>query len=202
MEQLNVERPEPAKARDSYTYFPNTSEIPEGVAPNIRNRSFSILAKCSITDPKSAQGVLMTQGGFAGGHTLFLKDGKLHYVYNFLGINEQSVISSDLVPKGDVVLGVKFNREKEEPKGCANGTATLYVNDKAVGKATIRTQPGKFALAGEGLCIGRMGADSVTKDYKAPFPFTGGVLKSISIGVSGAHYRDLETEALAMLSRE
>jgi hypothetical protein len=144
----------------------------------------------------------MTQGGVAGGHTLFLKDGKLHYVYNFLGMEEQSVVSTEAVPKGKVVLGVKFDREKEKPKGCANGPATLYINDKAVGKVAIRTQPGKFALAGEGLVIGRMGADSVTKEYKAPFPAAGFTLKSVEINVSGALYRDLETEALAMLSKE
>jgi arylsulfatase len=202
MEQLTVERPEPAKARDSYTYYPQTSEIPEGVAPSIRNRSYSILAACTVEDANGAQSVLMTQGGVAGGHTLFLKDGKLHYVYNFLGMEEQSIVSSEAVPKGKVVVGVKFDREKEEPKGCANGTATLYINDKAVGKAKIRTQPGKFALAGEGLVIGRMGADSVTREYKAPFPSKGVTVKSVTINVSGGLYRDLETEALAMLSRE
>jgi len=202
IEQLTVERPEPAEARDNYTYYANTSEIPEGVAPNIRNRSFGILATCNVSDPKTAQGVLMTQGGVAGGHTLFLKDGKLNYVYNFLGIEEQKVVSSDFVPKGDVILGIKFNKEKENPKGCANGTATLYVNDTEVGKATIRTQPGKFALAGEGLVIGRMGADSVTKECKGSFTAKGATVKSVTINVSGDHYRNLEAEALAMLSRE
>jgi arylsulfatase len=202
IEQLTVERPEPAKARENYTYYPGTSEIPEGVAPNIRNRSFGVLANCTITDPQSAQGILMAQGGVAGGHTLFLKGGKLYYVYNFLGMEEQKAVSSDIVPKGDVVLGVKFNKEKEEPRGCANGTVTLYVNDKAVGSGKFRTQPGKFALAGEGLVIGRMGADSVTKECKAPYGFKGAAVKSVTINVTGAHYRDLEIEALAMLSRE
>jgi len=46
------------------------------------------------------------------------------------------------------------------------------------------------------------GAASVTKKYKAPFPFVGGSLKSATIDVSGAHYRNLEMEVLAMLSRE
>ncbi|MBV8551350.1 MAG: arylsulfatase [Acidobacteriaceae bacterium] len=202
VEQLTVERPEPAKARDNYTYYPNTSEVPEGVAPNIRNRSYGILAKVNVTDPKNAQGILMAQGGVAGGHTLFLKGGKLYYVYNFLGMEEQKVVSADLVPQGEVILGVKFNREKEEPKGCANGTVTLYVNDKAVGSGKMRTQPGKFALAGEGLVIGRMGADSVTQECKAPFEFRGGSVKSVTINVTGEHYRNLEMEALAMLSRE
>ena len=52
IEHLNMERPEPSKARDNYTYYPKTSEIPEGVAPNIRNRSFAILANCTITNRK------------------------------------------------------------------------------------------------------------------------------------------------------
>ena len=140
MEQLTVERPEPAKARDTYVDYPNTSEIPEAVAPNIRNRSFGILANCTVTDPKNAQGVLMTQGGVAGGHSLFLKDGKLCYVTISSAWRSRRSCRPVPVPKGNVILGVKFNREKEEPKGCANGTATLYFNDKAVGKATIRTQ--------------------------------------------------------------
>ena len=66
----------------------------------------------------------------------------------------------------------------------------------------MRTQPGRFALAGEGLVIGRTGADSVTKEYKAPFAASGVTLKSVTINVSGGVYRDLETEAMAMLTKE
>ena len=39
------------------------------------------------------------------------------------------------------------------------GTLSLYVNEEKVGEGSIQTQPGKFALAGEGLNIGRDGAD-------------------------------------------
>lgn len=133
---------------------------------------------------------------------MFLKGGKLCYVYNFLGITEQKVVSSEALPTGNVVLGVAFSKEKEDPKGVANGTVKLYCNDKVIGQGTIRTQPGKFSLSGGGLLIGRMAPDSVTKEYKAPFPWTGAELKSVTFNVSGEQYRDLETEALAMLSRE
>jgi arylsulfatase A-like enzyme len=202
VEQLTVERPEPSKPRDSYTYYPNTSEVPEGVAPNIRNRSFGILATAMITDPKNAQGVLLTMGGRAGGHTSFIKGGKLCYVYNFLGIEEQKVIASGPLQGGEVTLGVEFSKEMENPRAVANGTVKLYCNGKVIGEGKIRTQPGKFSLSGGGLLIGRMGADSVTKEYKAPFPWVGGTLKSVTFSVSGEHFRDLETEALAMLARE
>jgi arylsulfatase len=100
------------------------------------------------------------------------------------------------------VLGVEFSKEREDPKAVANGTVKLYCNDKALGQGKIRTQPGKFGLSGGGLLIGRMAADSVTKEYKAPFLWTGAEVKSVTFKVSGEHYRDLETEALAMLSRE
>ena len=44
MELLMDKRPELSKPRNSYFFYPNTSPVPEGVAPNIRNRSYSILA--------------------------------------------------------------------------------------------------------------------------------------------------------------
>ena len=34
-----------------------------------------------------------------------------------------------------------------------------------VGEGRIKTQPGKFSLAGEGLCVGRDSGDPVTDDY-------------------------------------
>ena len=39
----------------------------------------------------------------------------------------------------------------------------------------------------------------MTKEYKDPFPSAGVTLKQVAINVSGAHYRDLEAEAPAML---
>ena len=68
----------------------------------------------------------------------------------------------------------------------------------------IRTQPGKFSLAGDGLCVGHDSADPVTQDYPgtAPFAFTGGTINRVAIDVSGAPYVDLEREAVAMMARE
>src|SRR5688500_915525 len=59
-------------------------------------------------------------------------------------------------------------------------------------------------LAGEGLTVGRDSGEAVTDDYpgEAPWPFTGGTLHRVAVGVSGTPYVDLEREAAAMLSRE
>ena len=73
-----------------------------------------------------------------------------------------------------------------------------------MGEGRIKTQPGEFALAGEGLCVGRDGGAPVTDDYpgESPYRFTGGVIKQVRVNVSGEPYLNLEREAVAMLLRE
>jgi len=80
----------------------------------------------------------------------------------------------------------------------------LYHGDRKVGEDRIKTQPGNFELAGEGLCVGRDSGAPVTADYpgEPPHRFTGGTIKRVAIDVSGEPYLDLEREAEAMLARE
>ena len=139
-----------------------------------------------------------------GGHALYLKDGKLKYVYNYLGMAEQMVVSDRNVPTGQCVLGVEFKKESMTPQTTI-GTLTLYIDDKAVGELkNVKTQMGKFALCGEGLNIGRDGGQNVTDDYPGsqPWKFSGGTIKQVIVDVSGETYLDLEKEAIGMLSRE
>ena len=76
-----------------YIYYPGTSPVPEGVAVNVRGRSYKILADVEITDP-NCSGVIFAHGSRFGGHSLFIKNKKLYYVYNFLGIPpEQQFVS-------------------------------------------------------------------------------------------------------------
>jgi arylsulfatase len=148
-----------------------------------------------------AAGILFAHGGRFGGHALYLKDGKLIYVYNWLGEIEQKVTSSATVPTGKSVLGVKFNL-KGADGGIPTGTATLYINDKKVGSAQIKTQLGNFSLAGEGLCVGRDGGQPVSSDYESPYRFVGGIIKQVVVDVSGQHYVDLEKEAIGAFARD
>jgi arylsulfatase len=97
---------------------------------------------------------------------------------------------------------MEFNKEREEPKGVANGTVKLYINDDVVAQGQMRTQPGKFGLAGGGLTTGRSSMDPVSSEYEAPFAFQGGTIKRVSINLTGAQYVDEEAEARVMLARE
>ena len=191
LEQLGIERPSEEKPRERYVYYPGTSPVPEGVAVNVRGRSYKILADVVITDP-DASGVIFAHGSRFGGHSLFLKDRKLHYVYNFLGIRpEQQFVSEPLAP-GKHVLGMEFTREKGGTHGESLGTATLYVNDKAVAKGPMKTQPGKFTLSGDGLCIGRDSGDAVSQEYTSPGEFKGGTILGVAVSVEEAKYVALE----------
>ena len=91
----------------------------------------------------------------------------------------------------------------EDPPGVATGVLSLYHGDRKVGEGRIKTLPGSFAVAGEGLCVGRDGGEPVTDDYPGdrPWRFTGGTLKRVAVDVSGQPYVDLEHEAAALIMR-
>jgi len=204
VEILTTPRPQLVPDRNRYVYRPGGSEVPESAAPNTRNRSFTVGALVDLPKP-GAQGVLFAHGSRFGGHALYIKDNRLHYVYSFVGINQQKIVASEDLPTGkDLLLAASFVKDKEDPKGIAQGMLTLYHGERSVGQARIRTQPGKFAIAGEGLCVGRDSGEPVTTDYPggAPWSFTGGNLRWVAIDVSGEVYVDLEREAAAMVARE
>ena len=97
-----------------------------------------------------------------------------------------------------------INVDGEDPPAVSTGILSLYHGDHKVGEARIRTQPGKFVLGGEGLCVGRDSGEAVTDDYPGTlrWQFAGGVIKRVAVDVSGEPYVDLAREAKAMLVRE
>jgi arylsulfatase A-like enzyme len=199
-ELLTAERPQSEPPRDRYVYYPGTAPVPEGVAANIRGRSYKIIADVDIT--ADAQGVIFAHGSRFGGHALFIKDRKLHYIYNFLGIKpEQEFVSEELTP-GQHALGMAFARESAGDYGESHGTTTLYVDDKVAAKGPMRAQVGKFTLCGDGLCVGYDSGDNVSAHYKNPGTFTGGTILGVAFDVSAESYLDLEREAAGALARD
>jgi arylsulfatase len=204
LEIMITPRPVLSSPRDRYVYFANAADVPESQSVNIRNRSYAIGAVVDVPGP-GAQGVLFSHGSPFGGHTLYVKDNLLHYVYNFVGMEEQKVDATEDVPTGEnLILSASFDKSGEDPPGVATGILSLWYGDKQVGSAPIKTQPGKFMIAGEGLCIGRDSGAGVTSDYPGtmPWPFTGGTINRVAVDVSGEQYIDLEREGAAMLMRE
>jgi arylsulfatase len=201
VELLTIQHPTTEPPRTRYIYYPDTSPVPESVAVNMRGRSYKIVADAVVTSDTT--GVLFAHGSRFGGHALFIKDRKLHYVYNFLGIKpEQKFVSPEPLTPGKHTLGMAFVREKSGKYGESIGKTQLYVDEKVVAEGPMKTQPGHFTLGGDGLCVGYDSEDKVSEEYEAPNRFTDGKLLGVGIDVSEDVYLDLEKEAAGALARD
>ena len=201
VELLTIQHPTTEPPRKRFIYYPNTSPVPEAIAANVRGRSYKIIADVNLTS--DAHGVVFAHGSRFGGHTLFIKDRKLYYVYNFLGIKpEQQLVSSQELTQGKHTVGIAFVREKSGAHGESLGKAQLYVDDKVVAEGPLKTQPGHFTLCGDGLCVGYDSEDRVSEQYVAPYEFTDGTILGVAVDVGEDVYLDLEKEAAGALARD
>jgi hypothetical protein len=200
IEQINDVRPQGEPPRSRYIYYPETAPVPESTAVNIRGRSYKILADVEVT--RESEGVIFAHGSRFGGHSLFIKDRKLHYVYNFLGIKPEQVFVSPELEAGQLTLGVEFIREGAGEHMESLGTAKLYVGDQVVAEGPMRAQVGPFTLCGDGLCVGYDSADPVSRSYPPNFPFTGGRIVGVGVDVGEEQYLDLATLAAAAFARD
>ena len=175
-------RPQMASPRSEYVYYAGGGEISSSDAVNVLNRSHAITADVVIPD-EGAEGVLLAQGGRFAGYSFFVKDNRLHYVHNYVGLQEFSLTSSIDVPAGEATLRFEFQRTTPpnfaEGRGSA-GIGRLYIDGRQVGQIEIpMTVPLAFALSGEGLCCGWDSLTSACSAYRAEFPFTGTIRKVV-----------------------
>ena len=196
LEQILAERTSGTPERDRYIYYPDCASVPENSGVAIGGRSYTIAAGVKI-DSAEAEGVLYAHGGVAGGHSLYLKDQRVKYAFNWVGTKVTTIESDRPVTAGSHVITAEFvatGRSEDPLMPGALGTLTLYIDDQAVGRSELTTQPGAFCLVGDGICVGRDDASPVTPDYTAPFDFTGGVIDKVVVDVSGERYVDHEAQ--------
>ena len=140
-------RPQVAPPRDRYVYYPDTGEVPETAAVNVRNRSsrsprrstFRHLRHrvcCSRMARASEATPCTSRTGHSGTSTTSLATRSRWYIH-----------------RGDPNRRTRpIGRfEREGTSMPTTGTLSLYVDDKKVGEGQIMTQPGNFSLVGEGL---------------------------------------------------
>lgn len=189
--------------RKTFTYYPNAAEVGMGAAAEPRGQSISLLAEVTV-DTTGAEGVLFKQGGGHGGHVLFIQDGRLHYVYNFMGDEEQQVSSSEAVPLGSHIFGVSYVRTGTvENSHTPLGDVTLYIDGEAVGSlSNVKAHPGTFGLAGATISVGRNTGSAVSSTFKAPYDFTGGTIAQVNVDLSGTPYVDVEKELALAFSKD
>ncbi len=178
-ERMNAElqgRPRLSAGRKLFEYYTGQVGLPEGAAPPVLNKSFTLTAEV-VVPAKGAEGVIIAQGGSTGGYTLYLRDGKVNFDYNLLALEHFTVTSTDALPSGKVTVEVDVAYEGKPGESGKAAAVTLRADGKKVGEGRLpRTTPIKLSL-GEGLDVGTDAGSAVDPSYKAPFPFTGKIEK-------------------------
>ena len=153
--------------RTEFVYFaPGAFRIGEKASAPVKNRSHEIVTTIDLKGDE--EGVIVAVGGMTGGFTMFIKDGRLYFDYNFLDGVFYTLKSSRL-PQGRTQLKFNFTKTGEYA-----GVGELYVDGKRVDETDMpRMHISTYSLA-ETFDIGVDYGTQVDPNYAgSPFPFQG-----------------------------
>ncbi len=200
--RLATVRPQTSKPRTRFVYYPGASVVPSFAAPAVYNRAYSIEADVDIP-AGGAEGVLVAQGGDAGGYAFFMKDGQLRFVYNYVGLDRFEMRAGDVLSEGRHALRYEF-----EPTGApdiangkgAPGNGQLYIDGELVAHTEYpHTTPLFFEL--EGLSCGFDFGAPASETYAPPFPFTG-TIRQVAIDLAGELIADDEATVRLLMAQQ
>ncbi len=142
--------------------FSGMGRLSENSVVNIKNKSHSITAEVVV--PKTgAEGVIIAQGGAFGGWSLYVKDGRLKYCYNLLGMKLFYAVSDQRIAEGKHQVRMEF---QYDGGGLAKGgNVSLYVDGRKVGEGRVdATMPMVFS-ADETCDVGKGTGSPVSPEY-------------------------------------
>ncbi len=145
----------------SQLLFPGM-RVSEACVLTLKNKSHSVTAEV-VVPPSGAQGVIITQGGQVGGWSLYAKDGKLKYCYNFFGIEYYFAEAETPIPSGTHQVRMEF---KYDGGGLAKGAdITLYYDGKPAGKGRVKQSIPMGFSADEACDVGSDSGSPASPDY-------------------------------------
>jgi arylsulfatase A-like enzyme len=161
--------PPPPGGRAFYTFYPGVTHLYDALAPVTRNRTHTFTAYLDIP-ADGAAGVLVAEGGTAAGYSLYVKDGRPGYTYNYFRREVTTITAAERLPPGRSVIGLHFAYLGPGAGGPAD--VALTVNGTKVGEARLtRTVPRAYSYE-ETFDVGEDTASPVGP-YAAPFRFSG-----------------------------
>ena len=142
--------------------FGGMGRLSESSIVNFKNKSHAITAEV-VVPPEGAEGVIVAQGGLTGGWSLYAKEGKPKYCYNFYGVNRYTIAGTAAIPAGTHQVRMEF---AYDGGGLAKGgTVTLYVDGQMTCEGRVeQTEPMVFS-ADETCDVGFEAGSPVTDDY-------------------------------------
>jgi arylsulfatase len=148
----------------SQMLFSGMGRLGENVVLNTKNKSYAVTAEVVLPEG-NANGVLVAIGGGAGGWSLYARDGRLKYCYNWLGIQRYYAESGSALPVGVHQLRMEF---AYDGGGLGRGgEVSLYLDGNQIGEGRVEyTQPMIFSVD-ETMDIGCEYGTMVAEDYTA-----------------------------------
>jgi arylsulfatase A-like enzyme len=156
-------RPDLMFGRKKLVVHEGMTGMMENTFINLKNSSHTITAEVEV--PKDANGVIICQGGRFAGWSLYMKEGKAKFAYNWFDVERTTITAKDAIPAGKAIIRYEFAYEGGKLPG-GGGNATLFVNDQKVAEGRInQTVPFIFS-ADETADVGVDDATPVTEDYQ------------------------------------
>jgi arylsulfatase len=163
--------------------FGGMGHLLENCVVNLKNKSHSVTAEIVVPE-KGAEGVIVSQGANIGGWSLYAKDGKLKYCYNWGGFKHFFVEGSTPIPAGDHQVRMEFAYAGGGlGKG---GKATLFVDGKKVGEGDIGATLAMVFSADDGCDVGEDTGAPVSPDYGAQGNAFNGRVKGVQLAIAEA----------------
>jgi len=171
-------RPDLMGDRTSLTLYEGMAGITENTFINVKNRSHTITAEVEIPQG-GGEGVILCQGGRFAGWSLYMKEGKVSYVHNWMDKEYYTISSPESLPAGEATIHYEFAYDGGDAG--SGGTGTISVNGKKVAEGRIeKTVPFLFS-ADETADVGLDNATPVTQDYKQQDNEFSGRISSVTV---------------------
>jgi arylsulfatase len=201
-------RPSAVAGRTVFTYVGENPAIPDGNAPSILNKSFTITADIEVPED-GGNGMIVTDGGRFGGYGLFLLRGKPVFVYNFLdlkrtrwesGVGAEDWLGDSLKPGKHTI---EFDFTYDGPGVAKSGTGVLKVDGRDFAKEKIDHTIPFLLPPDETFDVGIDNRTPVDSSYEVPFRFTGKIDKlTFNLGPSQLSQADDKAQADALKQAE
>ncbi|HXD34833.1 MAG TPA: arylsulfatase [Pyrinomonadaceae bacterium] len=161
--------PPPPGGRAFYTFYPGAKLLYDALAPGTRNRTHTFTAYVDIPAGNS-DGVIVAEGGASSGYSLYIKNSRPAYTYNYFRREVTTIAAKEPLPAGKSVIELRF---EYDGGGVGKGAkVTLLVNGKVIDEARlVHTVPRAYAFE-ETFDVGEDTASPVGP-YDAPFVFAG-----------------------------
>ena len=137
-------RPNPLAGLASFSYGPGTTNISESAVLNTHGVPFSVTAEVE-TSSTNVDGVLAAIGGVTSGWTLYVKDGKSVFDYNFFEVEKYRTQASEALPPGKSTVRVEFTPVEAGPAKPATVPSSSSTANRRVKAGSRRPYPSATA---------------------------------------------------------